>query len=99
MFPLLIVLVIALAVVIIFVLIRHRKKHNPSVVAALCATGVPNNAATIAAAKKELELNNHFDNPTYKTLKENDYTMVAEYENNMLTAVEDDEVPYENVQY
>ena len=99
MFPLLIVLVIALAVVIVLVLIRYRKKHNPSAVMPLCATGIPNNAATIAAAQKDQELSNHFDNSTYKTLKENNYTMVAEYENNMRTAVEDDEAPYENVQY
>ena len=85
--------------VIIFVLIRYRKKRNPSSVAALSATGVPNNIATIAAAKKEQQLNNNFNNPTYKTLKENDYSIPTEYENNMLTAVQDDEVPYENVQY
>ena len=89
---------IVLAVVIIFVL-RYRKKRNPSSVAALSVIGVPNNIATIAAAKKEQELNNTFDNPTYKALKENDYSIPTEYENNMLTAVQDDEVPYENVQY
>ena len=85
--------------VIIFVLIRYRKKRNQSSVVALSATGVPNNIATIAAAKKEQQLNNNFDNPTYKALKENDYSIPTEYENNMLTAVQDDEVPYENVQY
>ena len=99
MFPLLIVLLTALAVVIIFVLIRHRKKRNPSAVAALCTTGVPNNAATITAAKKGQEFNNDFVNPTYEALKENEYAVLPDYENNMLTAVQDDEIPYENVQY
>ena len=97
MFALLIVLVIALAVVIIVVLIRYRKKRNPTSVAALSPTGVPNNMATIAAAKKEQELN--FDNPTYKALKENDYNIFSEYENNTLPAVQDDEAPYDDVQY
>ena len=68
----------------------------------LPATGVPNNAATIAAAKKEKELNKDgLDNPTYKTLKEKeDYNMLPEYENNIFSEASPDcEVPYESVQY
>ena len=57
---------IVLAVVIGCVLIRYKKKHNPSSVATLSANSVPNNAATIAEAKKEKDLNGHvFDNLTY----------------------------------
>ena len=96
MFVLLAVLAI-LVVVIICVLIRYKKKHN----SVHPATGVPNNAATIAAAKKDKELNEHaFDNLTYKTLKENDYNMLPEYENNKFSEASPDyEVPYESVQY
>ena len=103
MFVLLTVLVVVLVVIIICVLIRrYKKKHILSSVAVLSATGVPNNAATIAAAKKDKELNeNALDNPTYKTLKEKeDNNMLSEYENNIFSEASPDyEVPYENVQY
>ena len=84
MFVLQTVLVIVVVVIIICLLIRYKKKHNLSSVAVLPATDVPNNAATIAAAKKEKELNKDgFDNLTYKTLKEKeDYNVLPEYENN-----------------
>ena len=100
MFVLLAVLVIVV-VVIICVLIRYKKKHNLSSVAVHPATGVPNNAATIAAAKKDKELNKDaFDNLTYKTLKENDYDVLPKYENNKFSEASPDyEVPYESVQY
>ena len=87
--------------VIACVVIRYRKKHNPSSGAALSLTGVPNNAATIAAAKKEKELDEGtYDNPTYRALLENDYSIPPEYENNLLpTDPQDYEVPYDTVQY
>ena len=109
---LLTVLVIVLAVVIGCVLIRYKKKHNPSAVAA--ATSVPNNATAIAAAKKEKELNEDaFDNMTYNTLRQNDYcNTFSEHKDNTSAAPQnyevpdqiyevpyDDEVSYDNVQY
>ena len=94
--PLLTVLVIVLAVVIGCVLIRYKKKHNPSSVAA--ATSVPNNATAIAAAKKEKELNEDaFDNLTYNVLKQNDYCI--EHKDHTPAVSQDYEVPYDNVQY
>ena len=76
--------VLVIVIVVIIICVRYKKKHNLSSVAVLPATDVPNNAATIAAAKKEKELNKDgFDNLTYKTLKEKeDYNMLPEYENN-----------------
>ena len=104
MFVLLTVLVIVIVVVVIIICVlirRYKKKHNLSSVAVLSATDVPNNAATIAAAKKDKELNEDaFDNLTYKTLKENDYNVLPEYENNKFSEASPDyEVPYESVQY
>ena len=102
MFVFLTVLVTVVVVIMICVLIRrYKKEHNLSSVAVLPATGVPNNAATIAAAKKEKD---GFDNPTYKSLKEKEdynYNMLLEYENNIFPEASPDyEVPpYENVQY
>ena len=99
--PLLIVIVIVLAVVIGFVLIRYKKKHNPSSVATFPASSVPNNAAAIAAAKKEKELNEDaFDNLTYNVLKQNDYCNVLSEQKDPAPAVSQDyEVPYDNIQY
>ena len=90
--------------VISCVLIRYKKKHNPSSVA---ATGVPNNAAAIAAAKKEKELNEDaFDNLTYNVLKQKDYCNVFSEQRDHSPAnshdyevPQDYEVPYDNVQY
>ena len=96
-----------LAVVISCVLIRYKKKRNSSSVA---VTSVPNNAAAIAATKKEKELNGDvFDNLTYNVLKQNDYCNVYSEQKDQSPAVshdyevpqdyEDYEVPYDNVQY
>ena len=101
---------IVLAVVIGCVLIRYKKNRNPSSVATLSATSVPNNAAAIAAAKKEKELNGDaFDNLTYNVLKQNDYCNVLSEHKDHAPAVsqdyevpqdyEDYEVPYDNIQY
>lgn len=94
---------IALAVVIVFALIRYRKKHNPSSVATLQtpATGVPNNAAAIAAVRKEKELNKDaLDNLTYNELKRNDCNILSEHEVDTFPPVpQDNKVPYDNVQY
>ena len=93
--PLLTVLVIVLAVVIGCVLIRYKKKHNPSSVA---ATRVLNNATAIAAAEKEKKLNEDaFDNLTYNVLKQNDYC--KEHKDHTPAVSQDYEVPYDNVQY
>ena len=94
MFVLLTVLVIVVVVIICVLIRRYKKKHNLSSVAVFQATGVINNAATIAAAKKDKELNEvAFDNPTYKTLN-----MLPKYENNKFSKASPDyEVPYENV--
>ena len=62
------VIIIVILVVIVCVIVRSRKKRNLSSVGAL-STGtdvVHNNAATIAAAKKERNINKGtYDNPTY----------------------------------
>ena len=58
-----------LLVVIVYGIVKYRRKRNPSSVAAL-PTGadvIHNNAATIAAAKKEKSINEgNFNNPTYE---------------------------------
>ena len=83
--------------VISCVLIRYKKRHNPSSVATLPASSVPNNAAAIAAAKKEKELNEDaFDNLTYNVLKQNDYYNVLSEQKDHAPAVSHDyEVPYD----
>ena len=80
--PLLTVLVIVLAVVIGCVLMRYKKKCNPSAVAANC---VPNNATAIAAVKKEKELNEDaFDSLTYNKLRQNDYcNLLSQHKDNV----------------
>ena len=52
---------------------RYRKKHKSSSVALPAATNVlHNNAATIAAAKKEKSINEEtFNNPSYGKFEEN----------------------------
>ena len=92
--PLLTVLVIVLAVVIGCVLIRYKKKHSPSAVAATC---VLNNATAIAAAKKEKELNEDvFDNLTYNQLRQNDYcTVLSQHKDNASAVYEVPDQHYE----
>lgn len=88
------VLVIVVLVVIVFVaIIKYRRKHNASL-AVSPIIAIPNNSATIAAAKKEKELNEDtFDNPTYSGVKEINSTL-PEHNPNMLPSCQDYEVPY-----
>ena len=94
--PLLTVLMIVLAVVISCILIQY-KKYYPSSISTLPATGVPNNATAIAAAKKEKELNTDaFDNLTYSMLRKNDNCNVLSEHKDRTPAVSHDyEVPYD----
>ena len=64
---------ILLLVLAVCVIVRYRKKHNPSSVVALSMGTdiVHNNAATIAAAKKEKNINETtYNNPTYGKFEE-----------------------------
>ena len=77
---------IVLAVVIGCVLMRYKKKHNPSSVVA--ATSVPNNATAIAAVKKEKELNEDaFDSLTYNQLRQNDYCNILSQHKDNVSAI------------
>ena len=83
---------IVLAVVIGCALIRYKKKHNPSSVA---ATRVLNNAEAIAAAEKEKEQNDDtFVNPTYNKLKQKDNSnALSEHKDNAPAVSHNYEVP------
>ena len=77
---------------IVCIIVRSRKKHNLSSVGAL-STGtdvVHNNATTIAAAKKEKNINaDTYDNPTYGKFRESD--------NEMFPTAKDYEIPDNNI--
>ena len=90
-------MVIVLLVVIVCVVIRYQRKHNPPL-AVTPVTTIPNNTASIAAAKKEVMNENSFDNPTYADsgLKVNNRTL-PKYDHNMFQAPPNYDIPSDDV--